>query len=205
MLAGLAGFVDAVGFVHLGGYFLSFMSGNTTRFAAEAAHTDWVAVGKAGGIIGCFFVGVMIGAVVARAEHARPLLLSAISTSLLCAALVGSVGAGTAAMLILAVTMGAMNSVFQRNGEVSVGLTYMTGTLVKAGQRLVDALCGGPRWLWLRYLSLWLSLAVGAVLGALTYRWLELAAIWVAFGLAVAVTVVVEIVRRRRLSRAARQ
>ncbi|WP_334121187.1 DUF1275 family protein [Glutamicibacter sp.] len=30
----MAGFVDGVGFVHFGGYFLSFMSGNSTRSSA---------------------------------------------------------------------------------------------------------------------------------------------------------------------------
>ena len=30
----LAGFVDALGFMHLGGYFVSFMSGNSTQMAA---------------------------------------------------------------------------------------------------------------------------------------------------------------------------
>jgi uncharacterized membrane protein YoaK (UPF0700 family) len=36
------------------------------------------------------------------------------------------------AMLVLA--MGALNNTFLRGGEVSVGLTYMTGALVKIGQ-----------------------------------------------------------------------
>jgi uncharacterized membrane protein YoaK (UPF0700 family) len=41
--------------------------------------------------------------------------------------------------------------VFQRNGDVGVGLTYMTGTLVKTGQRIAAALTGGDRWkLWKR-------------------------------------------------------
>ncbi|MFJ5369898.1 DUF1275 family protein, partial [Bosea sp. CER48] len=30
-LSGLAGFVDALGFLSLGGFFVSFMTGNTTR------------------------------------------------------------------------------------------------------------------------------------------------------------------------------
>ncbi|MFN9499121.1 MAG: DUF1275 family protein [Erythrobacteraceae bacterium] len=34
-LAGLAGLVDATGFVVAGGYFTSFMSGNTTRMGVS--------------------------------------------------------------------------------------------------------------------------------------------------------------------------
>ena len=34
LLAALAGYVDSIGFLQLGGLFVSFMSGNTTRMAA---------------------------------------------------------------------------------------------------------------------------------------------------------------------------
>ena len=37
-LAALAGFVDAVGFLTAGGYFASFMSGNTTRLGVDFAN-----------------------------------------------------------------------------------------------------------------------------------------------------------------------
>ncbi len=36
-LSALAGFVDAIGFIKLGGYFVSFMSGNSTRLAVALA------------------------------------------------------------------------------------------------------------------------------------------------------------------------
>lgn len=35
------------------------------------------------------------------------------------------------AIMVAAVAMGMLNATFVRDGEVSVGLTYMTGTLVK--------------------------------------------------------------------------
>jgi len=34
LLAGLAGMVDAIGYLHLSGLFISFMSGNSTQLAA---------------------------------------------------------------------------------------------------------------------------------------------------------------------------
>ena len=37
LLSGLAGFVDAIGFIKLGGFFVSFMSGNSTRLAVALA------------------------------------------------------------------------------------------------------------------------------------------------------------------------
>ncbi|MEP7350780.1 MAG: hypothetical protein ABI668_12645 [Sphingorhabdus sp.] len=40
--------------------------------------------------------------------------------------------------------MGAENAVFEHDGEMHIGLTYMTGTLVKFGQRAAAAFMGGP-------------------------------------------------------------
>ncbi|MDB5521663.1 MAG: hypothetical protein JWQ82_1260, partial [Tardiphaga sp.] len=36
-LSGLAGYIDTIGFISLGGFFVSFMSGNTTRLGIELA------------------------------------------------------------------------------------------------------------------------------------------------------------------------
>jgi len=44
-------------------------------------------------------------------------------------------------------------------------VTYMTGTLVKLGQRAAGAVFGEDRLGWLPYLLLWLGLVGGAGLG----------------------------------------
>ena len=59
--AGLAGYVDAIGFLKVGGLFVSFMSGNSTRFAVGLATAGPVA-GIAAGLIGAFVGGVVAGA-----------------------------------------------------------------------------------------------------------------------------------------------
>ena len=96
------------------------------------------------------------------------------------AALLGSHGAVIAAALLMAAAMGAENSVFEREGEVAIGLTYMTGTLVKLGQRVTAALLGGERFGWLPYLLLWIGLVAGAVAGALVHPRLGHGALWIA-------------------------
>lgn len=197
-LSTVAGFLDAIGFVHLGGYFLSFMSGNTTRMAASTATQQWESAYKAAGLIGMFFIGVMVGAIASRVsgEHERVAVLAVASTTVAAAAITQELGAGVAALLVTALAMGAMNSVFQRSGEVQVGLTYITGTVVKAGQRLVDAFFGGPRWVWLRYVTLWAGLTIGAVLGAATYHRIGLDALWIGLALLAIATFTTWLVQR---------
>src|SRR5689334_8967098 len=42
-LSALAGYVDGIGLLHLGGLFVSFMSGNSTRMAVSLADGQWPA------------------------------------------------------------------------------------------------------------------------------------------------------------------
>lgn len=166
--------------------------------SASTANQQWESAYKAAGLIGMFFIGVMVGAVASRisGKHERVAVLSVSSTTVAVAAITQEFGAGIAALLVTALAMGSMNSVFQRSGEVQVGLTYITGTVVKAGQRLVDAFFGGPRWVWLRYITLWAGLSIGAVLGALTYQRIGLDALWVGLALLVISTVAASLLSR---------
>ncbi|WP_312220062.1 YoaK family protein, partial [Brevundimonas sp.] len=71
LLAALAGYVDSLGFLHLGGVFVSFMSGNTTRLAVSLAEGRWLAAGAVGGVLLLFILGAMLGALVAGGKGAR--------------------------------------------------------------------------------------------------------------------------------------
>lgn len=169
-LSALAGFVDATGFLYLGGFFVSFMSGNSTRFAVGLSTQSHDAL-VAGGLIAAFVTGVVVGSLtgtlVGRWRRAAVLGLVAamLGATLACEAL----GWRTAAAAAMALAMGAENTVFERDGEVQIGLTYMTGALVKVGQHIAQALRGGARLGWLPYLLLWAGLVAGAVAGAALY------------------------------------
>lgn len=80
----------------------------------------------------------------------------------------------------MVLAMGAENAVFAEDGEVRIGLTYMTGTLVKLGKRLTSAFLGGDPLGWAPYLLLWLGLLAGAFLGAIAYHQLGFPALWAA-------------------------
>ena len=87
--------------------------------------------------------------------------------------------------------MGLENAVFQIDGGAGLGLTYVTGALVKVGQFVATALTGGPCWGWAPSLLLWAALVMGSLCGALAYHWINLAAIWFAAAVALALSAIV--------------
>ncbi|MCS6624971.1 YoaK family protein [Roseibacterium beibuensis] len=198
-LSALAGYVDAVGFMTLGGFFVSFMSGNLTRLGVGAATDQWLQAGVAGGLIGLFVVGVIVGATVARrvGEERRSAVLAVEALLLLLGAGLCTVGQTGPGMVAVVMAMGVENAVFQRQGDVGVGLTYMTGTLVRMGQRIATALHGGPRWDWVPFLMLWLGLAAGGAVGAVVFLKLGVLALWPAFALVAVLSLLVARAERR--------
>ncbi|WP_293825483.1 YoaK family protein [uncultured Brevundimonas sp.] len=198
-LAVLAGYVDSLGFLQLGGVFVSFMSGNSTRLAASLAEGRWAAAGGLAGILILFVMGSFFGALIARGQQgrSRSRVLAFEGGLLTLAALASWTGHKPVAIGLMVMAMAAENSVFLRNGEVAVSLTYMTGTLVKLGQSLAAAVMGGDRWGFGPYLVLWAGLTGGAVVEALTFGRLGLAALWPAAAFAFLLAVVT------RFSRAA--
>jgi len=201
-LSALAGYVDAVGFMTLGGFFVSFMSGNSTRLGVGLSLGEWEHAAIAFGLIALFVVGVVMGATVARrfGEERRSAVLAAEAVLLLIGAGLCTLGWRELGMVAVVMAMGVENAVFQRQGDVGVGLTYMTGTLVRMGQRIATALHGGPRWDWAPFLLLWTGLAVGGAIGAISFLRFDVLALWPAFILVAGLTLAV----RRAEARAER-
>jgi uncharacterized membrane protein YoaK (UPF0700 family) len=178
-LSAVAGYVDAIGFLSLGGFFVSFMSGNTTRVGVGLAEGS-AAAALAASLIGLFVAGVVLGTLVGRhaGPHRRPVVIGLVGALLASAAACAGVGADRLAIVAMVLAMGAENAVFAEDGEVRIGVTYMTGTLVKLGKRITTALLGGDRLGWAPYLLLWLGLLAGGFLGATAYQHLGFSALW---------------------------
>lgn len=190
-LAGLAGFIDGVGFVLLGGFFVSFMTGNTTRLGVGAASLDPASMGLAILLIASFVVGAMLGTLVSSTRGGRGTrVLVLVTVALIVAGVVAEWGGVWATGAILAFAMGATNIVFAQREDVSFGITYMTGALVKIGQSIARALQGGDRVAWVRNTLLWAAMAAGATLGAVAYLLIGVHAIWIASAAAGAATLV---------------
>lgn len=171
-LAGLAGLVDATGFVVAGGYFTSFMSGNTTRMGVELVERPALALAPLG-LIAAFLVGVIGGAMIARRIPSRrkPVLLGVIALALAVGAGLLAAGHSIPFLALSAIAMGMANNVFSRDGEVTVGVTYMTGALVRFGQGIAARIAGEPLAAARGYGWLWSALAAGAAAGgALSFR-----------------------------------
>lgn len=193
----LAGYIDSLGFLKLGGFFVSFMSGNSTRLGVGLV-AGWSAAGLSAILVGLFVLGVMLGSLVGRVallqRWRRPAVMAGVTALLTIAAVMDALGFAYAAIAAMTLAMGAENALFERDGEVSIGLTYMTGTLVKLGQRLVEALLGGNRWAWVWYLMLWSGLVAGAAAGAFVYDRINLAGLWIAAPAAALLTLLAGII-----------
>ncbi len=185
-LSALAGYVDGIGFIHLGGLFVSFMSGNSTRLGVALADGQYHGAAEAMGLIALFVVGAAAGSLIAfgKGRYRQSLILLVEALLLAVAAGCYMLGWPATAIAAIVLAMGLENSVFQIGGGAGIGLTYMTGALVKVGQGLASALTGGARWSWLPNLLLWAALVAGSLLGAIAYGRLNLRAIWFAAAVA---------------------
>ena len=76
-LSGLAGYVDGIGYLHLGGLFVSFMSGNSTRMGVSLAEGNWSSATEALGLVALFVIGAAIGSliVLGRGVNRQPWVL----------------------------------------------------------------------------------------------------------------------------------
>ncbi|MDV8002416.1 YoaK family protein [Rhodococcus sp. IEGM 1408] len=209
VLAGTAGFVDAVGFLVVGGYFVSFMSGNSTRMVVGLAEGDYSGAGIAVVVLVSFFLGAVAGALVTRRRNLddRPAVLALVAVLLVAGLALHRLTAVTVlgvpvSMTVVAASMGAMNSVFHSGGEVSLGVTYMTGAVVKSAHRLVDALAGGSWAPYRQQVALWAALSLGGLAGAVLQVGLGVAALGVAAAVVSGALLATVWVRRREYRRA---
>src|SRR5437588_1595955 len=174
VLAVLAGVLGATAFTHSAGYFVTFMTGNAQRAVLGYFRDDVVLSLTAGLLLLSFVAGVVVASVCRRhfwvAHPHGPTMLA--TFSLLAATVVDVFDEGWSEsqldfppIMLLAFGIGALNTSFVKDGEVSVPLSYVTGTLVKMGQGIERHIAGGNLCDWLGYFLLFGSFVLGAVVG----------------------------------------
>lgn len=172
LLTAAAGMIDVVGFIELGGFYTSFMSGNTTQLGAGLAHLG-PALALPAGLVVMFVIGSFLGSLVSSIGHRRGRVgvLAIVIAGLLITLTLHTNGFSAAqAMLALAAAAGAQNAVLPQPGAVRLGTTFVTGTLFAVGQDMARAVRGeAPPLRWAQHLLVWFALLFGAAIGAVTY------------------------------------
>lgn len=193
LLAAVAGCVDAVGFLTLDGLFLSFMSGNVTRLGLALNDRFWGTAGLAAGLVLLFVGGVAAGTLAGgRAGRFRvPVLLTLAAVLLAASAWVGR-SASLPGIPTLVMAMGVLNVVFV-GGAGPLGVTYITGALVRIGQ----AFGGGEDGTVGFDVALVVALTAGVLVGAHAFGRYGPALLWVP-AVAVAVAAVLHLVASLR-------
>lgn len=180
LLTALAGWLDALGFLQLAGYYTSFMSGNTTQLGI--ALVGGMAEGPAlpALLVLLFFGGAFAGSLIAvLARHwCLPAVLGAVALLLWTSAAMLLSREDQAATMLLAAAMGLQNAAPLQIGSARPGVTYVTGTLFNAGRGLAMAVLRlAPHREWMLHAVIWLALMAGASCGALAYARFGLQAI----------------------------
>ncbi|MFB7716640.1 YoaK family protein [Nocardia sp. NPDC056100] len=177
VLAALAGLIGAAAFTHTSGYFVTFMTGNTERAVLGWFDEQGEMAAAAALLLTSFLTGVVVASWCRRrfwSGHPHgPTLITTLS--LAAAAGIDAISYAAAdiatidfvPILFVAFGVGALNTSFVKNGEVSVPLSYVTGTLVKLAQGIERHLSGGSCADWLGYFLLFAAFATGALSGGL--------------------------------------
>ena len=174
LLAVLAGVLGATAFTHSAGYFVTFMTGNAQRAVLGFFRDDVLLSITAGLLLLSFVAGVVVASVCRRhfwlAHPHGPTMLA--TFSLLAATFVDVIDEGWQEnqldfppIMLVAFGIGALNTSFVKDGEVSVPLSYVTGTLVKMGQGIERHIAGGNLGDWFGYFLLFFSFIFGGTIG----------------------------------------
>src|SRR4051794_22621395 len=117
-LSALAGYVDGIGFLHLGGLFVSFMSGNSTRLGVSLAEGHWLEAAAALALIALFVVGAAAGSliVLGRGGNRQSWILLAEALLLAAGAVCDAIDLSQVAVAAIVLAMGLENAVFQIEG-----------------------------------------------------------------------------------------
>src|SRR5258708_35334968 len=136
LLSALAGFVDVIGYLHLSGLFISFMSGNSTQLAAPLGQRDLAEAATIAELIALFVLGAATGQVLAGFTGRRHMTCVLIAVALLLA-IAAALGTAPEPMVF---AMGILNASMHRAGSIPLSLTLVPGLLVRFGQGVGDFL-----------------------------------------------------------------
>jgi uncharacterized membrane protein YoaK (UPF0700 family) len=160
---------------------VSFMSGNSTQMSVAIGHGRFAEAEPILVLIAVFVIGAAGGQLAAHAMGRRHLtaVLASVSVLLTLAAVFDT------APLPMVLAMGALNAAMHRAGDISVSLTFVTGTLVKFGQGLGDFVAGRAKgWAWAEQALPWTGLLAGGIIAAAAKQRAGAVVDWLPVGMA---------------------
>lgn len=169
----VAGCVDAIGYIALGGFFASFMSGASISLGMAMSEGHWNSVHDGALLIAAFLASATAATVVTgvAGAWALPTVLLLEGGLLAGAVLMAGIGwSASDSIFPVVAAMGVQNTALRPMNGMRLGVTFMTGTLVSLGQDLGRALLGSRRpCSWFPHALLWCAFVAGAAAGAFLY------------------------------------
>ncbi|WP_166641908.1 YoaK family protein [Pedobacter duraquae] len=142
LLAGIAGYVDAYGYITIKTY-LSFMSGNTTQLGFSIVQGSLTATLATFTSIISFFTGIFLGNILIQINSEKLKWISLAPTVFLLTIylfLANFLKPSTElSIVLLSLSMGFMNTAVSKVGSQSVNPDFVTGTLNSMAQHLAFA------------------------------------------------------------------
>ncbi len=172
----VAGYVDALGFILLGGVYASAMTGNTTQLAISLVRSQWAVVTPVGTTIGAFFLGALLASLMRRRLRRSPveLLLMAALILLVQAVRMCVPDSGWLELPMLAAAMAMQGQTITRFGVTSLQTIVVTSNLLRFAEALAARLSGEPGPDLVLPGCTWFGYALGAGGGTLASIWLGL-------------------------------
>jgi uncharacterized membrane protein YoaK (UPF0700 family) len=171
LLAGVAGYVDAICYIHLGGAFAANMTGNLVEAGMRAALGDWARSAWCVAVLISFVLGVLTARLLLRV-HRSPRTALFLECAAIAGAATGLLGLG--AVPVLAAAM-AMQNEAVTHGVVTVNVAFVTGDLQQLGERLVAETMPSQQIERPRpgrlIMAILCSYAAGAAIGTLASAW----------------------------------
>jgi len=177
----VAGYVEVIGYMDVGGIYPGIMTGNTVQLGLSLAKSQWQRLGTIGFAVGLFFLGGIIASLIKRHLRRPPVELLLMAVILLAASLVRLYAALhiSVELPLLALAMAMQGETIARFGGVSLQTIVVTNNMVKFSDALVGRYLtpGAPK-TDLKEVLLpglaWGSYSGGAGLGALAAAWWHL-------------------------------
>jgi uncharacterized membrane protein YoaK (UPF0700 family) len=185
-LAAVAGYVEVIGFMDVGGIYPGIMTGNTVQLGLTFAKAQWARLGIIAFAIGLFFLGGIISSLIKRHLRRPPIELLLMAAILIAASVVRLHASARipVELPLLALAMAMQGETIARFGGVSLQTIVVTNNMVKFSDALVGRYLSGaagkqsakvpqlkevlmPGFAWLTY-------SVGAGAGATAAAWVRL-------------------------------